>query len=109
LWYWPIILGRLARCGKDPRPQLGLLSGMSRIQPSPAARKRCFKWLMVGADVPSRSLMELYDSPSASVRISLGAKDIPSRQRPGQGDPAELSRARACICDESLLHYISNR
>jgi hypothetical protein len=44
----------------------------------PAVRKRCFQRLIVGAVVPSRTLMVLYEAPSASIRISLARKTYPA-------------------------------
>ena len=42
------------------------------------ARKRCFQRLMVGAVVPSRSLMEWYETPSASSSISRARNTYPA-------------------------------
>jgi hypothetical protein len=45
---------------------------------SPAATKRCFQRIMVGAVVLNRCLIVLNDAPSASIKISLARKTYPA-------------------------------
>ena len=90
------ILGRLARGGKNPRPQLGrqhrgLLSRMRRIQP---VEPRSQKALFPAADGwRGGSQPQLDGTVLCAFRQhqdQFGAKDIPSRQRSGLGNAAQL-------------------
>ena len=90
------ILGRLARCGKDPRPQLGgqhrgLLSGMSRIQPVQSGGQKTLLPTTDGRRGCSQPQLDgTVRSAFGQHQDQPGAKEIPGRQRPGLGNAAEF-------------------
>ncbi len=70
--------------------------------PSPVARKRCFQRLMVGAVVLRRSLMELYETPSASIRINLARNTYPA----GKDRDWEMRLSSKCWPSESTTESL---
>jgi hypothetical protein len=71
---------------------------MGGVQPVQAGdQNRCFQRLMVGAVVPSRCLMVLYEAPSANIRISLARNTYPA----GKDRDWEMRSSSKCWSSES--------